>query len=241
MTNNSNMLCNLCGEAMNITPYNDFDNQNPLGLVNAKVVGVYESYHLLDMNCYEFSLCEKCLRQLFMQCKIKPIVHDEIEHRSSSCNVDTSICWEQDQLYYEQRLWQDSEEYKQVFANGKCNAKKGCMNNAVAYIDDIYSPPTDSFCEEHKTGNRKYIDFSIKWKPKSLGEILNEKFLVPLKLSPKDFADKTKLSEEHIVQILNGNLEINEEIAAKFEAAIDIPEGWCLEYQVFYNKYKDGV
>lgn len=68
-------LCNKCGERMT----NSFDvhDNNVYGLVETSVSGGYASPHLFDMTSYIFSLCEKCLRNLFGECKIPPRVSGE--------------------------------------------------------------------------------------------------------------------------------------------------------------------
>lgn len=143
------LLCNMCGGRMCHeiqTPYGLWKAEDPHGLYNAKVFGGYESYHLLDMNKYTFSFCEKCLRQLFMQCKIKPIV-DEMDFQD---NIREADSWNRDQEIYEYRIWKDSGEYHQAYLNRKCNSAKDCSNKAVYTIMINKDFSEDCCCEEHK-------------------------------------------------------------------------------------------
>jgi len=146
------ILCNLCGECM--CPLGTMNEQYPHGLYKAKVDGGYDSYHLWDMTQYTFSFCEKCLRQLFMQCKIKPTVN-ELNFGNNTeglpfIDVGDESSWEQDQTSYEYRVWVDSGGFKQAYLNKKCNSEKDCPNKAV-YTVYMYEEFTEECCcEEHK-------------------------------------------------------------------------------------------
>jgi ribosomal protein S27E len=140
------ILCNLCGECM-CPPIGTMNEQIPHGLYKAKVLGGYDSYHLLDMNTYTFSFCEECLRKLFVQCKIKPDVRDT----SFDGELIGPDCWERDQEYYEYRVWESAGGKHQAYLNGKCNTKKECPNKAMYTrfnSDDEFTE--DCACEEHK-------------------------------------------------------------------------------------------
>jgi hypothetical protein len=54
------VLCNKCGS----TCFPN-DAQEPYGLIEAEVIGGYFSTSLQDCMRYKFSLCEKCLKELF--------------------------------------------------------------------------------------------------------------------------------------------------------------------------------
>lgn len=132
------ILCNLCGECM--CPIGTMNEQYPHGLFEASVAGGYDSYHLLDMTRYTFSFCEKCLRQLFMQCKIKPLLE----------SAGRDKMWEDDQKSYEYHLWTDGGGAHQAYLDGKCNAVKDCLNAAsfTVFLSDHFTE--DACCEEHK-------------------------------------------------------------------------------------------
>ena len=60
------VLCNKCGETCK-------DEMNFNGLIEARIEGAYDSKYLEDTTRYKFSLCEKCLKELFDTFKISPI------------------------------------------------------------------------------------------------------------------------------------------------------------------------
>jgi hypothetical protein len=134
------ILCNLCGECM--CPVDTMNEQVPHGLYQAEVTGGYNSYHLFDMSKYVFSFCEKCLRQLFIQCKIKPEIFDINRGREEG--------WELDQKYYEYMIWKDNGEHHQAYLNSRCNTEKDCPNSAVytRLHNDEFSE--NCACEDHK-------------------------------------------------------------------------------------------
>ena len=67
------VLCNKCGETC--IPDSP-QNGAPHGLVEANVTGGYHSTHIGDCESHTFSLCEKCLVELFATFKI-PTEHKE--------------------------------------------------------------------------------------------------------------------------------------------------------------------
>lgn len=152
------ILCNLCGECM--CPLGTHNEQYPHGLHGAVVIGGYESYHLFDMTRYTFSFCEKCLRNLFNQCKIKPDVH-EVDIYGLELDINTT--WDNDQTAYEYRVWKDNGGFHQAYLNRQCNFAKDCPNKAV-YTQLISDEFTEGCCcEDHKDlltyGNSKLTKF----------------------------------------------------------------------------------
>ena len=59
------IICNKCGGSCKC-------EMNFNGLLEVEVIGAYDSTHLDDMNKYVFSVCEKCLSELFDSFLIKP-------------------------------------------------------------------------------------------------------------------------------------------------------------------------
>ena len=164
------ILCNMCGETL--CPIGTANEQYPHGLHNATVVGGYESYHLSDMSRYTFSFCEKCLRNMFIQCKIKPTINDtDFETRPWDPPLPdgSNHKWERDQKGYEYRVWKDNGGHHQAYVNGKCNFSKDCPNKAIysqveKHPDDGESGfSEDCSCEEHKSwqaySNYKLVKF----------------------------------------------------------------------------------
>lgn len=161
------LLCNFCGETM--CPIGSMNEQIPHGLHKAKVTGGYDSYHLMDLSSYVFSFCEKCLRTLFIQCKIKPDVYDA-EFPEKFGDFDYKIGkeqkWEDDQKNWEYREWQTHGGFHQAFLNKKCNTIKDCPNNAkytVLYSEEsLFSEET--CCEACKAQrswavNARFVPF----------------------------------------------------------------------------------
>jgi|SRR5208282_6875497 len=167
--NPKELLCNLCGGEMCYTFHNPYFpeakyesvEQTPCGLYNAQVMGgYYTPGHLLDMNRYTFSLCEKCLRELFVQCKIKPEV-DRMDFQGSIRETD---CWEDDQRVYEYNMWRENGGHHQAYLDRKCNAKKDCDNKAIYTVRISDEFTEESSCEEHKdkwknTKNATFVQF----------------------------------------------------------------------------------
>lgn len=149
------ILCNKCGGFM--CPIGTYNEQIPHGLHNAEVMGGYDSYHLLDLNKYIFSICEKCLRELFLQFIIPPVVNN---HMSYNSELDE---WHWDKLTYEYRIWKDGGKHHEAYINKKCNVVKDCDNDAI-YTHLLSNEFTeDCSCEQHKEfhvySNTKLVKF----------------------------------------------------------------------------------
>ena len=128
----------------------------PQGLENIKVHGGYDSYHLLDMNEYVFSLCEECLRKIFVQCKIPPTVIDRMGRPFS----ESPYTFADDQKSYEYRIWKDNGGHHQAYLNRKCNSSKDCPNDAIyTLLHNSTDFTEDCFCEEHK--ENRHINSSL--------------------------------------------------------------------------------
>jgi hypothetical protein len=114
------ILCNLC--AVYVRPLGTMNENCGHGLEDISIAGGHNSYHLFDGTTYTFDLCEKCLRELFINCKIKPKVFDRM--------VYEQVGWEGDQEHYEYRIWKDTGGHHQAYLDRKCNAVKDCPNRA---------------------------------------------------------------------------------------------------------------
>lgn len=145
------ILCNMCGECM--CPLGTMNEQYPHGLHKAKVNGGFDSYHLFDMTSYIFSFCEKCLRTLFNQCKIKPNLHEG----GPGDPLDYDILWEKDQEAYAYRVWRDDGGHHQAYLNRKCNEAKNCPNEALYTRLSDGEFTEDCCCEKHKEILSKYM------------------------------------------------------------------------------------
>lgn len=173
-------LCNLCGGRLCHkikTESGLWDTDAPSGLIDAKVVGGYESYHLFDMSQYTFSFCEECLRKLFIQCKIKPQINNlqfpQIIDENSSYEEGEDISWKDDQTSYEYRVWRDYGGHHQAYLDRKCNAKKDCPNQAIyTRLRDQEEFTEDCYCEEHKILNTYFDSKLTKFIPQILKPFL---------------------------------------------------------------------
>ncbi len=118
----SERLCNQCGFALKeAIDKNDF--QSDYGLRDVQVEAGYFSNYLTDWNQYIFSLCEKCLRDLFIRFKIKPDIY---------CHSDNvGYSWEEDNEGIEERLWHRSEGPKEKYKQQLCNERQHCPYRAV--------------------------------------------------------------------------------------------------------------
>jgi hypothetical protein len=164
----STILCNMCGETM--CPLGTMNEQIPHGLYQAKVMGGFDSYHLLDMNKYIFNFCEKCLRDMFYKCKLPPEVR-EMSFDEGDLGVETP--YEDDLKSYEYRVWKDNGGHHQAYLNKTCNLVKDCPNKAVytrLYNGHIFTE--DCCCEEHK-GKKSYKNIHyVKFIPDDLRAFL---------------------------------------------------------------------
>lgn len=145
------ILCNLCGETMCITENcSDHTSQIPHGLIDASVSGGYDSFYLLDGINYTFSFCELCLRKLFIQCKVKPLITSYFPHDSPSS-------WEDDSYQYEYRMWAKNNGPHIAYENGMCNIYLNCKNKAkyTQYYDSKFSEVCA--CEDHKSKLEGYV------------------------------------------------------------------------------------
>ena len=96
-------ICNQCGGPLCTQDYpdgydtsKDPDFYTPNGLVEHSITGGYSSTELMDLTTYTFSLCERCLRNLFNQFKIPPHV--------SVYNYDKDCSYSDDLLSYNQSI-----------------------------------------------------------------------------------------------------------------------------------------
>lgn len=166
------ILCNMCGECM-CPAIGTMNEQVPHGLYKAKVTGGYDSYHLFDCTGYTFSFCEKCLRQLFVQCKIKPQVNDLGFGDHFEYVERDEQNWEDDLESYEYRVWSDNGGHHQAYLNRKCNAIKDCPNTAIyTRLHNDTEFTEQSSCEEHKETRGYFNSKLTKFIPQLLKAFL---------------------------------------------------------------------
>lgn len=146
---NSSYICNKCGNSL---CFGHEDWISPHGLVDLAVSGGYHSEHLLDCTSYKFSLCEKCIREIFESCKIPPAVHGMGDYES----------YAEESASYKSMRWDRSTGPSEKYAQGICNASENC-NNAADYRyyngGNIYDK---AYCSEHI---KRYSNSSVKFIP----------------------------------------------------------------------------
>lgn len=109
-------VCNGCGGGL--CPRND---SCPYGLVEAVVDGGYSSTHLSDSVNYRFSLCEKCLREMFDKFAVPPATWSD---------VGGDLGYAADAESHRLRSWRESGGQAAKLATGLCNASPECQNVA---------------------------------------------------------------------------------------------------------------
>lgn len=135
--NPASFTCNQCGEPLCPKP-----NDGPHGMVEASVSGGYDSPHLLDLTGYTFSLCEKCLRQLFDGFKVPPKVvnyHDDLAN------------YAEEQERYRRWQWRKARGNVSKVKTGLCNATIECHKTAVWRVFISGGMTDDACCDEHKS------------------------------------------------------------------------------------------
>lgn len=145
--------CNKCGGPL--CPAGTMNADNPHGLVEAKVSGGYDSYHLLDGTVYEFSICEKCLREFFNACAIPPAL-------SSYMGGDFES-YAEERAAYERRLWRTSGGDVLKLVRGLCNVTIECENKATWRQFCSESLTERAMCDEHKRQVRFANSYEVRF------------------------------------------------------------------------------
>lgn len=149
-------LCNNCGDSLIPLDMEKDCKPSPYGLVEKTVSGGYFSDYLWDCTTYTFSLCEKCLRNLFDQFKIPPQIGGYMGGGAET--------YEEDSFYHQERLWRKAGGRLEKLKQGLCNARSACQNPAIYRIFCSSSITDECCCEEHKTNqclNYEFIPFTL--------------------------------------------------------------------------------
>jgi len=145
-------ICNMCGERTR--PLGTMNEQYPSGLEYAEVAGGYDSTHLLDGHSYKFSLCELCLRKMFNQFKIPPVINDYMMQEANPQ-------WSDDQKSYEHAQWISSGGQKEKYKTNICNANKDCSNASKYSIYNDNQLTEYCLCEDHKDEYQYYHGYVL--------------------------------------------------------------------------------
>jgi len=134
-------VCNRCGGSLAGDADMGFGEQ--YGLVEASVSGGYSSPHLFDCTTYTFSLCEKCLRQLFAKFEVPPAVSSSLNYTGEAETYD------EDLRHYNYRLWRKQGCHIERLKLGNCNAIIDCEKAATLRKFCSGSLTNDCSCDEH--------------------------------------------------------------------------------------------
>ncbi len=150
-------VCNRCGGSM-YPPKETMNSQVAHGLHEVKLTGGYESDGLLDLHRYTFSLCETCIRHIFMECRIPP----RVERVSAGMLGWEPVSFGDDQEVWEYMEWKRSGGHATARLHRICNATKACGQPAifsVTYSEGHVSD--DCLCEAHKGHYKNCINATI--------------------------------------------------------------------------------
>jgi len=146
-------LCNNCGESLIPLDMEKDCKPSPYGLVEKTVSGGYFSDYLWDCTTYTFSLCEKCLRDLFDQFKIPPQIGGYMGGGAET--------YEEDSFYHQERLWRKAGGKLEKLKQGLCNDKSFCQNEAKYRIFSSSDLTDHSCCEEHRVNNENCMNYEF--------------------------------------------------------------------------------
>lgn len=142
----SSFVCNKCSGPL--CPAGTMNEDIPHGLVEATVSGGYDSYHLFDTTNYEFSVCEKCLREFFGTFAIPPAISFYMGGGGDD------YTYAQDEDAYRHRVWRDAGGARAKLKEGLCNVVIECPNKAVWRQFCSENLTETAMCDEHKRGAR---------------------------------------------------------------------------------------
>ena len=131
-------VCNNCSGMLTISEKEDGCKADPYGLLETTVSGGYFSNYLLDCTNYTFSLCEKCLRDMFDKFVVPP-------YMTGACDS-----YAEDSLYHKEKLWKNAGGELEKLKLGLCNNQSTCTNPAVWRIICSGGLTESTTCDEHK-------------------------------------------------------------------------------------------
>lgn len=151
-------LCNLCGNTLLPIKWDGTrelracNAESPDGLIEARVSGHYDSTYLSDCTTYEFSFCERCLRELFNRCKIPPKLSDYMHGGEGES-------YEHDRQWSDFYLWRARGGQDAKFLTGLCNANEACPRKATRRKIHNDYPSDEAYCDECEgmVGSNEYL------------------------------------------------------------------------------------
>lgn len=167
-------VCNGCGGGL--CPRND---SCPYGLVEAVVDGGYSSTHLSDAVNYQFSLCEKCLREMFDRFVVPPTTWSET---GDGCG------YAEDSKQHRLRAWRESGARTAKLATGLCNVDPDCRKPAEWRTFYSGHMNDEAVCAAHRT----IRVMNCRFVP--AGPVAD----IPLEKSERTLEQKIRLADEYL-------------------------------------------
>ena len=167
-----NLLCNSCGE--NVYNATNYKNTNEKELreeyfVKIQYTGGYNSDYLTDTIGYDCFICEKCLRNMFDNFKIKPYTRREQVFEDTD---DYDNSYNEDSEYFKNKKFKESPKFIENYRNKICNMYYSCKNKAIY-----------SYKRVDYNGNSKIIDLCSCKKHASF--YFNDPHLIQIKYVPE--------------------------------------------------------
>jgi hypothetical protein len=125
---------------------------DPHGLVEQTVSGGYSSEHLLTTTRYTFSLCEKCLRNLFDSFKVPPAVDGSVSNYASYTEERKSYAWSR---------WRSDNGHLARVAKGLCNAEIDCTAPALWQVMHSNGLRPEVGCEVHRESGMYLGNYAV--------------------------------------------------------------------------------
>lgn len=155
----TSISCNRCGG-----PMHEVHTPEDMSLYGAGPIsstGGYLSPCLTDLLTYEFFLCEKCLRDLFVTFKIPPTVH--------SCLHEEGLYdYQKDHQSWVDRVWINGGGRERKLPTGLCTESEGCQNpSTTIQIDEKKIHWANRFCAQHAYNTDFLSDKGIRHVPES--------------------------------------------------------------------------
>lgn len=148
--------CNRCGGSL-YTPEGTVSEQVAYGIEHLEITGAYHSEGLNDLHRYTFSLCERCLRAMFQEWKIRPKVELVTLHDI----VEKEIEFEEDQRLWEEGEWRHTGGHALARMQGLCNATKACGKPAAYSVKQSGYLGDECRCEEHKDHDQNCLNAEL--------------------------------------------------------------------------------
>ena len=134
------VTCNMCGGDMSCG--SEHEETSMYGTGPLSVSGGYLSPHLTDTTSYHFAFCERCLRTIWSQCKVKP--------RIDFYMGDGESTYEEDHSYWINRMWREGGGELRKLPSGLCTHDESCQGSGEnIYLISGSICDRERYCSEH--------------------------------------------------------------------------------------------